>query len=111
MSDRVDIAVHSAKDMPSDDPASLAVAAVLPREDPRDALVLPCGAGSLPFADAVARLPAAPAIGTGSIRRLAQIRALVPGARFLPAARQRRYPAAQARRRANSTPSSWPPPA
>ena len=85
IADRVDLAVHSAKDMPSDDPASLVVAAALPREDPRDALVLPCGAGATRFADVVARLGATPAIGTGSLRRLAQIRLLVPRARFLPA--------------------------
>ena len=37
----VDLAVHSAKDLPADLPGGLAVAGTLPREDPRDALVLP----------------------------------------------------------------------
>jgi hypothetical protein len=50
LSRRVDIAVHRAKDMPSDDLASLEVAAALPREDARDALILPGGAGTIPFA-------------------------------------------------------------
>ena len=37
----VDLAVHSAKDMPTDMPEGLAIGAVLPREEPWDALVLP----------------------------------------------------------------------
>ncbi len=37
----IDLAVHSAKDMPAVSPAGLTIGAVLPREDPRDALVLP----------------------------------------------------------------------
>jgi hypothetical protein len=41
---RIDVAVHSAKDMTSSDTAGLAVGAYLPREDPRDAL---CGAAGL----------------------------------------------------------------
>jgi hydroxymethylbilane synthase len=63
LSRRVDIAVHRAKDMPSDDLASLEVAAALPREDARDALILPGGAGTIPFAVAVERLPADPPLG------------------------------------------------
>jgi hydroxymethylbilane synthase len=63
---RIDIAVHSAKDMTSSDVVGLAIAAFLPREDPRDAL---CGAESL-----------APGmrIGTASVRRRAQLLALEP---------------------------------
>ena len=38
---QVDVAVHSAKDMPVDLPDGLTIGAVLPREDPRDAVVLP----------------------------------------------------------------------
>jgi hydroxymethylbilane synthase len=83
-SGRVDLAVHSAKDMPSDDLATLAIAAALPREDPRDALIVPEVSGRMPFAIALGRMPRRPAIGTGSIRRVAQISALAPGARFLP---------------------------
>jgi hydroxymethylbilane synthase len=71
----IDLAVHSAKDMSVALPGGLAVAAVLPREDSRDALVLRRG---LPA------LPAAPAIGTGSVRRSSQLSARMPSARFLP---------------------------
>jgi hydroxymethylbilane synthase len=71
----IDLAVHSAKDMSVALPAGLGVAAVLPREDSRDALVLPRGRPSL---------GEAPGIGTGSVRRSAQLRARHPDARFLP---------------------------
>lgn len=82
----VDIAVHSAKDMPSEDVEGLDVAAALPREDARDALVLAGGTGgrgTIPFDVAIHRLPARAAIGTASVRRIAQLSALAPGARFL----------------------------
>jgi len=63
---RVDVAVHSAKDMTSTDTAGLAVGAYLPREDPRDAL---CGAESL---------RPGMRVGTASVRRRAQLLALEP---------------------------------
>ena len=63
---RVDIAVHSAKDMTSTDTEGLAVGAYLPREDPRDAL---CGANSL---------RPGMRIGTASVRRKAQLLVLEP---------------------------------
>jgi hydroxymethylbilane synthase len=63
---RVDIAVHSAKDMTSTDTKGLAVAAYLPRDDPRDAL---CGSDGL---------RAGMRIGTASARRRAQLLALEP---------------------------------
>ena len=70
----IDLAVHSAKDMSVAIPAGLRVAAVLPREDPRDALVLRQD-----------RPPAPPStIGTGSVRRSAQLLTRMPDARFLP---------------------------
>ena len=63
---RIDVAVHSAKDMTSTDAEGLAVAAYLPRDDPRDAL---CGAdGIRPGMQ----------IGTASARRRAQLLALEP---------------------------------
>ena len=71
----VDLAVHSSKDMPAVLPDGLEVGAVLEREDPRDALVMPVGKGSF-SGDDVKR------IGTGSVRRIAQLRARFPHALF-----------------------------
>jgi hydroxymethylbilane synthase len=81
----VDIAVHSSKDMPAVLPEGLVVGAVLPREDPRDAIVLPAGTRSpLTVEEVVATLGPAPRIGTSSVRRSAQLTGLFPGAAFLP---------------------------
>jgi hydroxymethylbilane synthase len=63
---RIDVAVHSAKDMTSTDTDGLVVGAYPPREDPRDAL---CGA---------AELRPGMRIGTASVRRRAQLLALEP---------------------------------
>jgi hydroxymethylbilane synthase len=63
---RIDVAVHSAKDMTSTETAGLAVGAYLAREDPRDAL---CGA---------AALRPGMRVGTASVRRRAQLLALEP---------------------------------
>jgi hydroxymethylbilane synthase len=69
---RIDVAVHSAKDMTSTDTTGLVVGAYLEREDARDAL---CGA---------ATLRAGLRIGTASIRRRAQLLALEPELRIEP---------------------------
>src|SRR5204862_868777 len=66
-------------------PDGLTIAGVLPREDPRDAVVLPMGDnGPLTFEALVARLGGSPRIGTSSVRRTAQLARLFPGATFLP---------------------------
>jgi hydroxymethylbilane synthase len=80
----IDVAVHSAKDMPAVLPDGLTVAATLPREDPRDVFVLPAGSPGGPVAAVVAQLGSAPRIGTGSVRRIAQITSLVAQATFAP---------------------------
>ena len=84
----IDLAVHSSKDMPVLLPEGLAIAAVLPREDPRDAVVLPQGMAredsSSSIQDLVTGLGPSPVIGTGSVRRIAQLARLIPGARFAP---------------------------
>src|SRR5688500_17874143 len=81
----VDLAVHSSKDMPALLPDGLDVGAVLAREDPRDAVVLPEHASSVAgFEDALQALGRQPRIGTSSLRRSAQLTRVFPGARFLP---------------------------
>ena len=67
---RADIAVHSMKDVPADLPNGLLIAAVLKRADPRDALVTASGIARLED------LPRHAVVGTSSLRRQAQIRAL-----------------------------------
>jgi hydroxymethylbilane synthase len=85
LSRTIDIAVHSSKDMPALLPAGLSVGAVLPREDARDAVVLPHDrAPAAQFDALVEALGATPRIGTSSIRRTAQLRRLFPNARFAP---------------------------
>lgn len=80
----VDLAVHSAKDMPAVLPDGLELAAALARDDPRDALVLPNGRLADGVAAAVAELGSAPTVGTSSVRRTAQLAALLPRATFAP---------------------------
>ena len=82
----IDLAVHSSKDMPAVLPAGLDVGAVLAREDPRDAIVLP-GPPKETFStleEAVAVLGQSPRIGTSSVRRTAQLLRLFPNGQFLP---------------------------
>lgn len=62
----IDLAVHSAKDLPSTLPAGLTLGAVLEREDPRDVLVTQAGWG-------LAELPLGATVATGSPRRQAQL--------------------------------------
>ncbi len=82
----IDLAVHSSKDMPALLPDGLAIAGVLPREDPHDAVVLPAGqrAPTTTLEELLTVLGQSPAIGTSSIRRIAQLTRLFPGARFTP---------------------------
>ena len=81
----IDLAVHSSKDMPAILPDGLTIAAVLPREDPLDAVVLAVSSFSRthPGLEAlIAALGQTPVVGTGSVRRVAQLTRLLPGARF-----------------------------
>ncbi|MEM9755489.1 MAG: hydroxymethylbilane synthase [Pseudomonadota bacterium] len=68
---RIDIAVHSMKDMPVDQPAGLAIDCFLPREDVRDAFVTLAGQD-------LSDMPAGARIGSSSLRRRAQIKARRP---------------------------------
>ena len=76
LAEEVDIAVHSLKDLPTQLDAGLELAALLPRADPRDALVSLRGA-------TLAALPAGARIGTSSLRRRAFLARLRPDAMLL----------------------------
>ena len=65
----IDVAVHSYKDLPTAPADGVVIAAVPPREDPRDALIARDGL-------TLGELPAGSRVGTGSPRRAAQLRAL-----------------------------------
>jgi hydroxymethylbilane synthase len=75
LSGTVDIAVHSMKDMPTWLPEGLTIPCLLPREDPRDALI----GGARALAD----LPSGAIVGTSSLRRQAQLLALRPDLRVV----------------------------
>jgi hydroxymethylbilane synthase len=72
----VDLAVHSLKDYPAENPEDLVLASVPERQDPRDALVLPVGRTEK-------NLPGNPSVGTGSLRRKHQAQIAHPHWRVL----------------------------
>ena len=75
LEDEIDVAVHSAKDVPAELALGLELVAIPARADPRDAI---CGASSLDELDHGAR------VGTSSLRRVAQLRAARPDLEFVP---------------------------
>ena len=75
LEERIDVAVHSAKDVPTELPPGLELIAIPAREDPRDGI---CGAASL------GALPTGARVGTSSLRRSAQVRALRTDLEVLP---------------------------
>lgn len=76
---RVDVAVHSAKDVPTEEDSRLRIGAYLPRADARDALVVRDGRARL-----LDELPSGATIGTDSPRRTAFLLALRPDLRVRP---------------------------
>lgn len=74
---RIDLAVHSMKDLPAEMPEVLTIAAVTRREDPRDCLISRTGAG-------LDELPSGSVVGTSSLRRQAQILARRPDLQVKP---------------------------
>ncbi len=74
---RIDVAVHSYKDLPTAPDPGLVIAAVPPREDPRDALVSKGG-------QVLGELPPGSTIGTSAPRRAAQLKALGLGLEIRP---------------------------
>jgi hydroxymethylbilane synthase len=85
---RVDLAVHSLKDLPTAQPDELRLVIVGPREDVRDAFISNAAWSiterGLQPAFPNTHLATSPRIGTCSLRRTAQLRALCPGAQILP---------------------------
>jgi hydroxymethylbilane synthase len=79
---RLDLAVHSMKDVPTRLPDGLVIGALLPREDPRDALLV--HADALNGAPALASLKPGSVVGTSSLRRKAQLLALRPDLCIVP---------------------------
>lgn len=73
----VDLAVHSMKDVPTMLPDGLAIACLLPREDPRDVLIATAG-------NSIASLPQGAVVGSASLRRAAQVKALRPDLSIVP---------------------------
>ncbi|HEY3364656.1 MAG TPA: hydroxymethylbilane synthase [Symbiobacteriaceae bacterium] len=74
---KADIAVHSLKDMPTDLPEGLVLGCIPRREDPRDVVITVDGR---PFID----LAPGALVGTSSLRRLAQLRAVRPDLTYIP---------------------------
>jgi len=74
----IDVAVHSAKDVPLEEDVDLVIAAYPDRADPRDALVTRSGSGS------IATLPPHASVGTDSPRRAGFVRAARPDLRIVP---------------------------
>lgn len=77
LSNTVDIAVHSMKDMPTQLPEGLMIACILEREDPRDALLSAYG-------NTLAALPEGARFGTSSLRRAAQVKLARPDIEIVP---------------------------
>jgi hydroxymethylbilane synthase len=80
----IDAAVHSSKDLPAVLLDGLTIGATLEREDARDALILPSGRHERGLEAVRRALGSRPRIGTSSIRRSAELRAIFPDADFVP---------------------------
>lgn len=80
LAEEVDLAVHSAKDVPTEEDPRLVIAAFLPRADPHDALVLPAGSPVRGLSD----LPPGSRIGTDSPRRAGFVAAVRPDLEMQP---------------------------
>lgn len=77
LENRIDLAVHSMKDVATVIPAGLVIPAVLEREDPRDAWLCPKGYS-------LSTLPAGAKVGTSSLRRTAQVKSIRPDVTIVP---------------------------
>lgn len=79
MEDRADMLVHSFKDVPTTLPEGTIIGGILEREDPADSLVVKKGVQWKTLDD----LPVGSAVGTSSVRRVAQLKRHYPGLKFL----------------------------
>lgn len=77
LSERIDIAVHSLKDVPAELPDGLILGAYVKRHDPRDAVIARSG-------HKLSELPEGSRVGTGSLRRASQILHYYPGLKIEP---------------------------
>jgi hydroxymethylbilane synthase len=82
LDERIDLAVHSSKDLPAVLPDGLRIAAALTREDPRDAMILPGQEKPRDWAALVSHLGRGTRIGTSSVRRAAVLASIFPDATF-----------------------------
>jgi len=79
MERKLDVIVHCLKDMPTQLPDHCEIGAILPRENPHDALVVKKG---LTY-ERLSELPEGSVVGTSSVRRIAQIRKMYPGLKVM----------------------------
>ena len=79
MEHKLDVIVHCLKDMPTQLPDHCEIGAILPRENPHDALVVKKG---LRY-ERLSELPEGAVVGTSSVRRIAQIRKMYPGLKVM----------------------------
>ncbi|ODV91648.1 hypothetical protein CANCADRAFT_30011, partial [Tortispora caseinolytica NRRL Y-17796] len=77
----IDMIVHSLKDVPTTLPEEFEIAAILKREDPREALVMKAGSPYKSLKD----LPKGAVVGTSSLRRIAQLKRAYPHLQFMSA--------------------------
>lgn len=75
---KLDLIVHSLKDMPTSLPDGCVLGAITKREDPRDALIMPTGSSAVTLSD----LAPGSVVGTSSIRRSAQLKRNYPHLKF-----------------------------
>ena len=102
----IDFAVHSLKDLPVENADGLAIGAIPERGDHRDVLLSPSGA-------TLAQLPTGARLGTGSLRRRAQLLALRPDLQMMDIRGNVSHPYREAAggRQSPTMPSYWRPPA
>lgn len=76
---QVDLVVHSLKDLPTTLPPGMKIGAILEREDPRDAVIMSTRNSEM----SLDTLPSGSAIGTSSVRRIAQLKRKFPHLDFV----------------------------